>query len=97
MALTDSAIRALKPTGSLRRISNGGGLYIEVAPSGAKTFRLAYRFEGKRRTRTLGAYPDTKLVRARVLREEVKGMVLDGIDPDPKAECRRTQEPEGPR
>lgn len=48
-----------------------------------KTFRLAYRFEGVQRTRTLGVYPDTKLARARVLREEVKGMVMDGLDPRP--------------
>jgi hypothetical protein len=41
---------------------------------------LAYRFDGVQRTRTLGVYPDTRLARARVLREEVKGMsVMDGL------------------
>ena len=88
MALTDSAIKALKPAPKLRRVSDGGGLYIEVAPTGVKTFRLAYRFEGVQRTRTLGVYPDTRLAQARVLREEVKGMVMDGRDP--RADLKKT-------
>lgn len=88
MALTDSAIKALKPSQKLRRISDGGGLYIEVAPTGVKTFRLAYRFKGVQRTRTLGVYPDTRLAQARVLREEVKGMVMDGRDP--RADLKKT-------
>lgn len=50
---------------------------------------MAYRFEGKQRTKTHGLYPDTKLVKARVLREEVKGMVLEGTDPDPERKRNR--------
>ncbi len=46
--LTDSKINALKAGERLQRLADGGGLYIEVAPTGAKTFRLRY-YHGKDR------------------------------------------------
>ena len=47
MPLTDTAIRAIKPTGKTAKLFDGGGLYLEVAPSGGKWWRLKYRFQGK--------------------------------------------------
>ena len=34
--LTDSKIRQLKPNGKIQKVSDGGGLYVQVAPTGAK-------------------------------------------------------------
>ena len=47
MPLTDTAIRAVKPTTKATKLFDGGGLYLEVAPSGGKWWRLKYRFQGK--------------------------------------------------
>ena len=47
MPLTDTAIRAIKPTSKTAKFFDGGGLYLEVAPSGGKWWRLKYRFQGK--------------------------------------------------
>jgi hypothetical protein len=36
MPLTDTAIRAAKPADKPVRLFDGGGLYLEVSPSGSK-------------------------------------------------------------
>jgi Arm domain-containing DNA-binding protein len=40
MPLTDTAIRNAKPGVKSFRLFDGGGLYLEVAPSGGKWWRL---------------------------------------------------------
>jgi len=47
------------------RKSDGGGLFIDVMPSGSKVFRLAYRINGKQRTLVIGDYPTVKLADGR--------------------------------
>lgn len=84
MPLTDSSIKALKATGERHRKADGGGLFIDVAPGGAKAFRLAYRFDGKQRTLPLGPFPGTSLARARYLREVAKQALREGRDPRPE-------------
>src|SRR4051812_36541736 len=39
-ALTHRAVEALKGTGRARKIADGGGLYVVVAPNGAKSWML---------------------------------------------------------
>jgi hypothetical protein len=47
MPLTDKAIQNAKPRKRAFRLSDGGGMYLEIAPSGGKWWRLKYRFYGK--------------------------------------------------
>lgn len=68
MALTDAQIRSLKPEGSERKYSDGGGLYLAVTRVGTKTFRVKHH--GK--TITLGTYPDMRLTDARSERDRIK-------------------------
>ena len=46
MAFSDTALRNLKPGASNYERSDGGGMYIEVAPSGRKTWGIRYRLAG---------------------------------------------------
>ena len=46
-ALTDTAIRKKKPAAKTQRLFDGGGLYLEIAPTGGKWWRQKYRFLGK--------------------------------------------------
>jgi hypothetical protein len=41
--LTDVAIRKAKPSEKIVRLSDERGLYLEVAPSGGKWWRLKFR------------------------------------------------------
>lgn len=81
MALTGTAIRTAKPGEKPRRMFDGAGLYLEVAPSGGKWWRFRYAFEGKSKLISLGVYPDVSLAAARERRAEARRLVAEGIDP----------------
>lgn len=81
MPLTDTAIRAIKPTAKAIKLFDGQGLYLEVAPSGGRWWRLKYRLLGREKRISLGTYPSTSLREARKRRDEAKEMLAQGIDP----------------
>jgi hypothetical protein len=81
MALTDIAIRTAKPSEKPRKLADEKGLYLLVQSTGAKLWRLNYRFDGKQKTLALGSYPDTSLARAREKRDEARKLLANEIDP----------------
>ena len=81
MKLTDTHLRNLKPSDKVQKLTDGGGLYCHIAPSGGKLWRLAYRFNGKQKLLSLGAYPAVSLKDARQRREEARELLAKGIDP----------------
>jgi len=81
MSLTVTAIKAFKPKAKPYKEFDGGGLYLEVAPSGGKWWRLKYRFDGKEKRISLGTYPAIGLQDARQRKDEAKGLLARGIDP----------------
>jgi integrase len=88
MPLTNTAIRNAKPGKKAVRLADGGGLYMEVAPSGGKWWRLKYRFNGKEKRISLGVYPDVGLKEARERRDAARKQLAAGIDP---GEARKAQ------
>lgn len=91
MPLTNTAIRNAKPGPKAVRLFDGGGLYLEVAPSGGKWWRLKYRFGGKEKRLSLGVYPDVSLAQARERRDEARKMLAQGLDP---GEVRKAEKSE---
>lgn len=81
MKLNAVAIRTAKPKEKPYRLSDGGGMYLEIAPKGAKYFRLAYRFDNKQKVLALGVYPDVSLKEARDRRDEARKLLAQGVDP----------------
>jgi Arm DNA-binding domain len=81
MPLTDTAIRNAKPGEKPIRLFDGGGLYLEVSPTGGKWWRLKYRFDSKEKRLSLGVYPDVSLKDARDRRDASRKLLADGIDP----------------
>jgi integrase len=89
MALTDTAIRATKPTGKAYRLFDGGGLYLEVSPSGSKLWRLKYRHLGREKRLAIGVYPEVGLKEARAQRESARKLIAAGADPSAARKAAR--------
>jgi integrase len=76
-------------TQATRKLSDAGGLHLLIQPTGSKLWRLAYRFVGKQKTLSLGAYPTVALADARNEREEAKKLLSRGIDPSAQRKANR--------
>lgn len=81
MPLTDTAVRGAKPTAKAQKLFDGNGLFLFVAPSGTKSWRLKYRFQGREKLLTLGTYPQLSLKEAREACAAAKKQLGGGIDP----------------
>lgn len=81
MKLSDAAVRNAKANGKVQKLSDGGGLYLHVTATGSKLWRMAYRFEGKQKLLSFGAYPAVSLKDARHRRDDARESLAKGIDP----------------
>lgn len=63
MALTDIAIRNAKPHEKPYKMGNSLGLFLLVAPSGGKLWKLKFPIDGKGKKLSFGSYPDVSLKR----------------------------------
>ena len=81
MPLTDTALRAAKPTEKTQKFFDGNGLYLLITPKGAKSWRLKYRFQGKEKLISLGPYPLVSLKEARERSLVARKTLEGGIDP----------------
>lgn len=58
------------------KLFDGGGMYLYVAPSGSKTWRLRYfKPNGKEGTLIIGKYPIVSLAVARTKRDEARAVL----------------------
>ena len=62
-------------------MTDGGGLLLEVLPSGTKTWRFKYHLNGKREKVTIGSYPAFTIKQARDRHEELRALVERGESP----------------
>ena len=92
MALTDTQIKTIKPSGKKAgdKHSDGGGLYLLVKPAG-KYWRMAYRFIGKQKTLALGVYPEVSLADAREGRGKARKLLANDVDPSAAKREERAQ------
>lgn len=80
--LTDTQVRNAKPADKPYKLADGGGLYLEVTPRGAKLWRMKVRqANGKESILSFGAYPGVALIDARAARANAKQQLAAGIDP----------------
>jgi Arm DNA-binding domain len=61
--------------------ADGGGLYMSVKPSGAKSWCFVYRFNKKRRELGMGPCLSVSLAEARTKAATARALVAEGIDP----------------
>ncbi|WP_449758005.1 Arm DNA-binding domain-containing protein, partial [Erwinia persicina] len=72
MKLTARQVDTAKPKEKPYKLADGGGLYLEVATSGSRYWRLKYRYAGKEKRLAFGVYPEVSLAEARDKREAAK-------------------------
>lgn len=81
MALTDTAVKKLKPENKAKKYADGEGLVLIVNPNGTKLWRYRYRYWGKAKELSLGTYPIVSLFEAREKRLEAQKRLIAGKDP----------------
>lgn len=90
--LNDLTIKKAKPKEKAYKLFDGGGLYVEVKPSGSKLWRLKFQHAGKESRTSLGPYPVVSITQARKLRDEAKAELLAGKSPVTAKKVRRAEE-----
>lgn len=88
MPLTDTRIRIAKALEKAYKLSDGGGLHLEVRPTGKKLWRYRFRCTGKR-TFTPSANTRTSCYWLRAERDEARKLVKEGINPAHERRLRR--------
>jgi integrase len=60
---------------------DGGGLWLQVAKTGSKSWIFRFKVAGRQREMGLGGLHTVELAKARVLARECRALLLDGKDP----------------
>lgn len=80
--LTATQVANAKPKEKLYKLFDGGGLFLQVNPSGGKHWKMKYRKnDGKESLLTFGSYPALTLEQARKKRDEARSQITHGVDP----------------
>ncbi|CAD5830194.1 TPA: tyrosine-type recombinase/integrase [Escherichia coli] len=92
--LTDRQCKAAKPRDKTYKLSDGGGLYLEVSPTGSKYWRMKYRRPSDKKEDRLafGVYPTISLQDAREKRDNTKKLLVKGIDPKAEQRAAKAEE-----
>ncbi len=90
--LNDLRIKNAKPQAKEYRLSDGGGLYLVVTPSGGKLWRWSYVFHGKEKLLSYGQYPIVTLNEARTQHEQARKLRAEGMDPAAEKQARKISE-----
>jgi len=89
VSLTRLQIEHAKPQPKPYKLFDGKGLYVEVAPTGARWWRFKYRIAGKEKRISLGVYPDVGLKDAREKLDEVRRQLASDIDPSEQRKAKK--------
>ena len=89
MPLTVRQIDTAKPADKDYKLTDGQGLYLLVKRSGARYWCLKYRFAGKEKKLSIGAYPTVTLAQARSRREDARKMLTEGKDPSAEKQAKK--------
>lgn len=79
--LSATAVAQARPKTQQYKLWDERGLYLLILPNGSRYWRLNYRFAGKRKTISLGVFPDVGLAMARDKRDEARRLIAMGENP----------------
>jgi hypothetical protein len=93
--LTEKQIESVAPRARSFIIGDGGGLYLQIEPSGKKVWRMAYRRDHRETSISFGPYPDVSLTEARHCRDNARQLIAEGVDPVERRREKGKQERPG--
>lgn len=101
MPLTNIAVQNAKPAQTPYRLPDGNSLYLEVRPSGVKTWLYRYKVGGKENIYTIGAYSPANadhvsIHAARLALGNARLLVKQGIHPTQHRKEQARAEPPAP-
>ena len=85
-------MRSAKPATTAYRLYDRDGLYVEVATTGSKYWRLKYRFGGKEKRLALGVFDVVTLAMAREKTAKARKQLVNGVDPGEQRKARKQTE-----
>jgi integrase len=89
---SDRTILSTQITGATQRLSDGDGLYLLIKPNGSRWWRFDYSIAGKRKTLSLGVYPDTGIKAARDKAQQAREQVAADTDPSDLRKAKKQKE-----
>jgi integrase len=93
--LTATQVNNAKPKTAMYKMFDGGGLFLQVNPSGGKYWKMKYRKDdGKEGLLTFGGYPAISLEQARRKRDEARSHKAAGVDPGEVKRREKTERTE---
>jgi integrase len=88
--LTEAKVKNAKSKDKPYKLADGGGLYLEVMPTGSKLWRMKFiQANGKENRLAFGSYPEVTIANARAAREKARTLQKEGTDP---AQARRIEQ-----
>ena len=91
MKLSDRTCKTAKPKEKQYKLFDGGGLYLLVRPNASKLWQQKYRYLGKEKTFSIGAYPIISLADAREARDNAKRLLAQNPPIDPMAQKKQAK------
>lgn len=95
MPLTANKINALETPVKRRMIRDERGLWLELHPSGRKSWRFRYSLRNRRGAINLGHYPWMSLAGARKRRDELAAAIREGFSPAEQKQRERLAQERG--
>jgi integrase len=74
------------------RYGDGGGLWLQVSPSGTRSWLMRYQIHGRARHMGLGSFPDVPLADARERARLARLRLSEGFDPIDERNARRAEQ-----
>jgi integrase len=102
--LSDMKIEKTKPIEKEVKLFDGGGLFLLISQQkystdgkplpASKLWRFKYRFNGKEKKLSFGAYPAVTLADARHRREDARKLLANGVDPGETKKAQKASQGE---
>ncbi|WP_338030752.1 tyrosine-type recombinase/integrase [Entomobacter blattae] len=87
--MNDLKIRSAKSEVKTYRLRDTAGLFLQISPTGLKTWYWRYKIGGKEKTYTIGRYPTISLADARKERDLARDTLKQGKDPSIEKKLNR--------